>query len=222
MHKIFRYICKLPVTCLLACMLLTGCGPSEEKIALAQSTYTELIDIHNQVVEAHKTIATDSLDEDLIALSEKLEQVDDFNLNEMKDEEIDTLIASMETFISTYEDFLASISQIKANEEAAVIITLPFSITNGSELTFTSLTLYEKGDNTFRENLLAEETALGSGQHMTGLFVYRDVSNTPWILELEDSEENTYKLELPVKNYTEEGQVLTLSYDSETGELKFT
>lgn len=222
MQNIFRYTSKLSAICLLSCTLLTGCGPSEEKVAQAQSTYTELTDIHNQVVEAHKTIATDTLDEDLTALSKKLEQVDDFNLNEMKDEEIDTLIASMKTLISTYEDFLTSISQIKANEEAAVIITLPLSITNSSELTFTSVTLYEKGDNASRENLLAEETALGSGQHMTGLYVYRDVSNTPWFLELEDTEANTYKLELPVKNFTEEGKTLVLTYDSETGELKFT
>ena len=222
MHNFFQYICRLILPCLLACTLLTGCSPSEEKIALAQSTYTELIDMHNQVVEAHKTIASDALDEDLTALSKKLEQMDDFNLNEMKDEEIDTLIASMASLISTYEDYLDSIAQIKANEEASVIVTLPISITNGSGLTFTSLTLYEKGDGASHDNILIKETSLGDSQHITGLFIYRDVSNTPWILELEDVDGNTYQLELPVEKYVEKGQTLTLTYDSETEELKFT
>ena len=222
MHNFFQRICTFSLLCLFTCLLLTGCGPSEEKIAEAQNTYTELINTHNRVVDAHKTIATDKLDKDLTALTQKLEQMDDFNLNEMKDEEIDSLTASMKTLISTYEEFETSIAQLKANEEASVIITLPISLTNQSGLTFTSLTLYQKGDSSSKENILAEETTLGDGQHITGLFIYRDVSNTPWILELEDADANTHKLELPVKNYSKQGQTIVLSCDSETGQLKFT
>ena len=222
MNILFKYIKTFSVIFLLSCFLLTGCGPSEEKITEAQNKYRELTELHNQVVEAHKTIAGNSLDEDLVALSEKLAQMDDFNLNEMKDEEIDTLIASMDTLMTTYQDFLTSIAQLKANEEASVIVTIPITISNESDLSFQSVMLFEKNEDTTKENLLAEELSFKKGQHITGLFIYRDVSNTPWILELEDVDGNSYEIELPVKVYTEEGCSLTLSYDSETETLKCT
>ena len=117
MRTFYRHSYRLLATCLLACMLLTGCGPSEEKIAAAQSKYTQLVDIHNQVVAAHKEISHDTLDSDLTALSEELGQMDHYNLLEMKDEEIDPLIASMDTMIASYEASLASIAQIKAEEK---------------------------------------------------------------------------------------------------------
>ena len=222
MSSFYKYIRALLTACLMSCILLTGCGPSEEKIAEAQSKYTELVELHNQVVEAHKTIADDSLDADLVSLSDKLEQMDDFNLNEMKDEEIDTLIASMDTLMTTYQDFLTSITQMKSNEEAAVIVTIPVTLSNTSGLTFNSVMLFEKGDVSNQENILASETTFADTQHITGLFIYRDVTNTPWILALEDADGNSYEIELPVKIYTEEGCTLTLTYDSETQELKCT
>ena len=222
MNRFYKYLRTILTVCLMSCILLAGCGPSEEKIAEAQNKYAELTDLHNQVVEAHKTIADNSLDEDLVSLSEKLAQIDDFNLNEMKDEEIDTLIASMDTLMTTYQDFMTSITQLKSNEEAAVIVTIPVTLSNTSGLTFHKVMLFEKGDNFNGENILPDETSLSEGQHITGLFIYRDVTNTPWILTLEDAESNSYEIELPVKIYTEEGCTLTLIYDSETQELKCT
>lgn len=222
MHNLYKYFCTLSAICLLSCTLLTGCGPAEEKIAEAQSKYAELADIHNQVVEAHKEIADDSLDSDLTTLYSKLDRMDEFNLNEMKDEEIDTLIASMDTLITSYQDYLASIAQIKANEEASVIVTIPMTLSNDSGLTFNKLTLYEKGDTSSKENILDEEAPFETGAHITGLFIYRDVTDTPWILEAEDSEGNSYEFELSVETYTEEGFALTFTYDSENQELKCT
>ena len=221
MRTFYRHSYRLLATCLLACMLLTGCGPSEEKIAAAQSKYTQLIDIHNQVVAAHKEISHDTLDSDLTALSEELGQMDHYNLLEMKDEEIDTLIASMDTMIASYEASLASIAQIKAEEEASVIVTIPVTLTNESGFGFSKLMLYEKG-STSKDNLLKEETAFAHTQHMTGLFIYRDVDSTPWILEAEDTEGNNYQFELPVDTYTEEGISLSFSYDTETEALNCT
>ncbi len=221
MHTFHRHSYTLLATCLLACILLTGCGPSEEKITAAQSKYTQLVDIHNQVVAAHKEISGDTLDSDLTALSEQLGQMDDYNLLEMKDEEIDTLIASMDTLIASYEESLTSIAQIKAEEEASVIVTIPLTLSNNSGLNFSKLMLYEKGTSS-KENLLKDETSFGNTQHMTGLFIYRDVDNTPWVLEAEDAEGNNYQFELPVDTYTEEGISLSFSYDTETEALNCT
>lgn len=221
MYTSHKHLRGFLAICILTCTLLTGCGPSEEKIAAAQNKYTELVDIHNRVVAAHKEISDESLDNDLVALSDELALLENFNLNEMKDEEIDALITSMDTLAASYEDYLTSIAQIKADEEAAVIVTIPLTLSNHSDFAFSKLMLYEKGSSS-NENLLNEETSFAHMQHMTGLFIYRDVDNTPWILEAEDAEGNSYQFELPVETYTEEGISLSFSYDSETEALNCT
>lgn len=215
MKPFFKKTGSFFFTAMLLFILLTGCGPSEEKIAEAQNKYTELTNIHNQVVDAHKTISDPSLDTKLDALSEKLDQIDDFNLNEMKDNEIDLLITSMDSMITSYQEALSSISQIKTDEDAAVIITIPLALSNTSGLTFENISLYEKGDTSEKENLLPEGTVFENGQHITGLFIYRDVSYTHWILALTDTDQNNYEIELPVKTYPEEGCTLILAYDLE-------
>lgn len=222
MKPFFKKTGSFFLTGMLLCILLTGCGPSEEKIAEAQNKYTELTDIHNQVVDSHKIISDPSLDTKLDALSKELDQIDDLNLNEMKNDEIDLLIISMDSMITSYQEALSSISQIKADEDAAVIVTIPLTLSNASGLTFENIMLYEKGDTSENENLLPEGTFFENGQHITGLFIYRDVSYTHWILTLTDTDQNNYEIELPVKTYPEDGCTLVLSYDSESSGITAT
>ena len=73
MKRIFsikKSLCSLLSCAILAStLLLTACGgPSAEKIAQAQDTYSNLVAIHNRVVSAHKQIENDSLDEKLVTL----------------------------------------------------------------------------------------------------------------------------------------------------------
>ena len=123
MRKRMRGIGRLGVICL-SCLMLLGCGgPSEEKIAQAQETYAQLAKIHNEVVEAHKEIKDASLDKGLQALAEKVDKVDDFALNEMKDEDIDFLIETMNTIKQSYEEYLAKINKIQKIADMAKQIT---------------------------------------------------------------------------------------------------
>ena len=102
MRKRVGKIGRAGVICL-SCLMFSGCGgPSEEKIAQAQEAYAQLSEIHNEVVEAHKEIQDASLDKGLQALAEKVDKVDDFALNEMKDEDIDFLIDTMNTIKQSY------------------------------------------------------------------------------------------------------------------------
>ncbi|MDO4304344.1 MAG: hypothetical protein Q4D94_10550 [Bacillota bacterium] len=203
------------------CLILTGCGgPSEEKIAQAQSTYTQLVEIHNQVAEAHKEISDASLDSKLVALSEKAGKIEDFNLSEMKDEDIDLLIETMNSLISSYEECLQTINDIKGQEDAAVLTPILVTLLNSTDQTFCTLTFYEKDDTSAKSNVLEETSGLGPGQSLAGLMIYRDVDNTPWILELENTDGACTEIELPVKDFDEEGEHLTLSVDPETQELK--
>lgn len=203
----------------ICCLLLTACGgPSKEKIAEAQDTYARLVNIHNQAVLAHKQIQNNSLDDKLVALADKITQINTYHLNDMNDEEIDMLIETMDTIIKTYQEYLDAINQIKTTEDAAVVTPISISLINNTSITFTNLSLYQKG-TLHGEDLLASLSGFGPTQRLTGLVIYRDTSNTPWIMEIKAQDGTAYSLELSVKDYSLDGCILTLTYDSEANQL---
>ena len=215
--SIKKNLYSLVLSCVMAAstLLLTACGgPSAEKIAQAQDTYSNLVTIHNRVVSAHRQIEDDSLDEKLVALGEKITQVNTYNLNDMNDEEIDMLIDTMDSIIDTYEEYLTAINDIRNTENAAILTPINISLINDTNLTFVGLSLHQKGTI---ENVDLLETLSGfmPAQRMAGLVIYRDVQNTPWVLELVSEDGSLYELNLSVKDYSEDGCVLTLTYDSE-------
>lgn len=215
--SIKKNLYSLLLSCVMAAstLLLTACGgPSAEKIAQAQDTYSNLVTIHNRVVSAHRQIEDDSLDEKLVALGEKITQVNTYNLNDMNDEEIDMLIDTMDSIIDTYEEYLTAINDIRDTENAAILTPINISLINDTNLTFVGLSLHQKGTI---ENVDLLETLSGfmPAQRMAGLVIYRDVQNTPWVLELVSEDGSLYELNLSVKDYSEDGCVLTLTYDSE-------
>lgn len=215
--SIKKNLYSLLLSCVMAAstLLLTACGgPSAEKIAQAQDTYSNLVSIHNRVVSAHRQIEDDSLDEKLIALGEKITQVNTYNLNDMNDEEIDMLIDTMDSIIDTYEEYLTAINDIRDTENAAILTPINISLINDTNLTFVGLSLHQKG-SIQNADLLETLSGFMPAQRMAGLVIYRDVQNTPWVLELVSEDGSLYELNLSVKDYSEDGCVLTLTYDSE-------
>ena len=215
--SIKKNLYSLLLSCVMAAfaLLLTACGgPSAEKIAQAQDTYSNLIAIHNRVVSAHRQIEDDSLDEKLVALGEKITQVNTYNLNDMSDEEIDMLIDTMDSIIDTYEEYLTAINDIRDTENAAILTPINMSLINDTNLTFVGLSLHQKG-TIQNADLLETLSGFMPAQRMAGLVIYRDVQNTPWVLELVSEDGSLYELNLSVKDYSEDGCVLTLTYDSE-------
>ncbi len=201
------------------CCALAACGPSKEKIAQAQQKYTALIELNNRVVEAHKKVEDNSLDEELVELRDKISELESYNLSEMEDEEIDVLIGTMDSLTDSYENYLEALVDIKGKEDAAVLTTIPVTLTNQTELSFSGISLYEKGSGGTHANILEELDALNPGRILAGLAIKRDVDNTPWMLSLIDTEGAEYEIELPVQEYTEEGVGLELVYDEEEGLL---
>ena len=215
--SIKKNLYSLLLSCVMAAstLLLTACGgPSAEKIAQAQDTYSNLVSIHNRVVSAHRQIEDDSLDEKLVALGEKITQVNTYNLNDMNDEEIDMLIDTMDSIIDTYEEYLTAINDIRDTENAAILTPINISLINDTNLTFVGLSLHQKG-SIQNADLLETLSGFMPAQRMAGLVIYRDVQNTPWVLELISEDGSLYELNLAVKDYSEDGCVLTLTYDSE-------
>lgn len=207
------------LNCIL-CFLLTGCGgPSDEKIAQAQETYTHLIETHNQVVDAHKHISDNSLDDQLSALADKITKLEEFNLSEMKDADIDVLIENMNSMIASYEEHLKTIENIKGAEDAAVLVPIPLTFTNATDQTFQKLFLYEKNDSSHKFDVLEGTSGFNPGQALTGIVISRDVSDTPWILELENSDGSVSEIELSVKDFSEDGESLTITCEPETNRV---
>ena len=79
--------------------------------------------------------------------------------------------------------------------------------------------LYEENDLTTKVNVLEDATSFEPGESLVGLMVYRDASDTPWVMELENGEGASYEIELPVKDFDEEGEDLTLTLDPKTQEM---
>lgn len=207
------------LNCIL-CFLLIGCGgPSDEKIAQAQETYTHLIETHNQVVEAHKHISDNSLDDQLSALADKITKLEEFNLSEMKDADIDVLIENMDSIITSYEEHLKTIEKIKKEEDAAVLVPIPLTFTNATDQTFQKLFLYAKNDSSHKLDVLEGTSGFNPGQALTGIVISRDVSDTPWILELENSDGSVSEIELSVKDFDENGESLTITCEPETNQV---
>ena len=202
------------------CFLLTGCGgPSDEKIAQAQETYTHLIETHNQVVNAHKQISDNSLDNQLTALAEEVTELEDINLSEMEDTDIDALIENMNSMIASYQEHLQTIENIKEEEEAAVLIPISLTFTNATDQVFQKLFLYEKNDTSHKVDVLEGTSGFNPGQVLTGIVISRDISDTPWILELETADGNVCEIELTVKDFSEEGESLIISCEPETNQV---
>lgn len=214
----YRYIAIIFTICFL-CLSLTACGPSEEKMTAAQQKYTELVEMHNQVVDAHNKVSDGSLDQSLTELQEQITVIEGYDLTEMKDEEIDGLIDTMDSLIDSYNEFLVKLTEILEKENAEVITTIPVTVINNTGFTISSLTLKQKGDTNHTVNILDELSDLVPEQSLTGLMIYRNTQNTPWILTVSDAEDNAFELTLSVEEFSEEGVHLSLIYDSEVGEL---
>lgn len=208
----------LPSLLILSC-LLTGCSPSDEVLSAAQGKYAELVKIHNEVVEAHREVEDDSYDKALSVLQDDLNTIQSYNLKDMSEEEITLLISTMDTLISSYNEYLSQLDTTKKEEDAAELTAIPLSLTNNTSFSFIMISLYQGDNMDARINILDGLDDLSPSQSMTGLQIEKNAANTPWMLTLETTEGVTYDIELPVETYTEDGVHLYLAYDSETGSI---
>ena len=79
--------------------------------------------------------------------------------------------------------------------------------------------LYEKNNVSAKINVLEEVSGFHPEQTLVGLTIYKDASDTPWMLELENTDGNVFEIELPVKDFNENGEDLVLTLDSESQTL---
>lgn len=215
MNKKFSFLLIL----ICAFVSLAACGPSEEKIAQAQERYAQVVEAHNRAVEARRNVADDSLDKALAKLGEASSNLESYDLNQMKDEEIDDLLAAMDSLIASYEEYREKLLEIRSKEDAAVLTPIPVTLRNAASLAIRDLRLYEEGDPASCENVLEGMEPFASGESLEGLWIQRDVEGTPWVLSLTDTEGKEHEITLPVSGYEERGVCLLISYDAQQGIL---
>ena len=199
--KIKKRVLSLFIICAL-CISVTACGPSEEKVMQAQQKYTELKEKHNQVVEAHNQVSDNTYDEQLLALREKITEVEAYNLNDMEDEEIDLLIQIMDSLIASYDEFHVALTQVKEQEDAAIIVTIPVTVVNNTGKAISALKLYEQGDYDLQVNVLENLTPFGGGKSLRRLMIRREAESTTKVLSVEREENTKTALVRPVEEYT--------------------
>ena len=154
-----------------------------------------------------------------MALAEEVTELEGINLSEMEDADIDTLIENMNSMIASYQEYLQTIENIKGEEEAAVLIPIPLTFTNETNQVFQKLFLYEKNDTSHKSDVLEGTSGFNPGQVLTGIVISRDISDTPWILELETADGDVCEIELSVKDFSEDGESLTITCDPETNNV---
>lgn len=216
----------LSIILIFSIAFLTACSNSKQKIIEAQSKYRELLETHNQAVEAYKGIKDNSLDEELKAISLEIDKVKEYNLYELKEEEIDTLIEVMDNLEETYKGYLDSIESTRALEDAALLRDRMFSLRNDTGKVIDSLSLTLQGDTTEEKDALEAFEGFKQGQEIIGLTVYFDVNDTPWDMYIEtkgeDEEIKTYVVTLSSDILRESGQKMILCYDEETDTMSIT
>lgn len=215
------------ITMIFTACFLSACGSSKQRIVEAQTKYKELIELHNQVVDEYKEIRDNSLDEELKDIAGEIEKLREYNLYEMTGEEISTLVEVMNTLEEAYTGYLGSIEQIKAREDAAVLIDRSFSLINETERMVDSLSLCQQGQE-FDADVLETFGGFGQGREIFGLTVYFNTQNTPWVLrvelgaaEEEDAEEHKeYIVDITPELLKESGMTLVLKYDEELDKIR--
>jgi len=210
----------LGITLMLMMSFLTGCGASKAKISEAQSKYQELIATHNQVAEAYALIEEDTLGPELQAMSDRINELKEYNLYELTNEEIDALIETMDSINNSYSDYLKTIGEIKVDEDNASLTPYSFTLVNDTNIIFSGLTIMESGEKDLVTDVLKDTEGLTAGGSLSGLTVHRDVDETPWLLTLsvadeEDNPSDEYQLILDKDMLSEDGVTLYIKWNEE-------
>ncbi len=194
--------------------ILTSCGPGDDKIMEAQKAYRELISAHNRTVEAHAEIQSPSLDEELAAMENEVRSLDSENLYDMSEDDLTAFTEHMNELRDRYGNYLVKIDEIKAAEAAGTTVQASFSLKNGTYITFTGLTLQKEGSEGSPTDVLSSLSPFEPEGELTGLSVYQDVDNTPWIMTL-FSGTDSYELTIDPSSLDESGTTLTIVIENE-------
>lgn len=207
--------------CLL--LMLTGCTKaSGEKIEEVQTVYEQLVGKHNEVIAAYAGVEDDSLSRELDEMAEKINAIGQQDIKQLEDEEIDSIIADLKANIVIYDDILASVDKLKAQEQ--IVYGIPFTLKNDTGIELAEVYLYKAASEDKGENLVQGMKTLDGYGIFNMLNLYMTEDEMIWHLLAVDTEGDTIvSADIDCSGYKDSQVTARIEYDfnSGTGRLEF-
>lgn len=208
-----------------AAMTATACGgPSGEKIAGVQGVYADLVNFHNEIVEAYAELEDDSFREELDAMAEKIDDIGQQDTQGMTNEELEAVVNELNEYKKTHDGILASIQEMESEEPEKKIYEVSVTIENNTGVIIHNLYLYKASDTDKGKNLLEDMECLDGLATLNILNLYMAEDEMLWHLEAsEDSGNVIESADVDFTGKAEEGVkiIMKFSFDSMEGWIDF-
>ncbi len=208
---------------LMATMLAACGGASGEEIARAQTMYADLVEQHNEVVEAYAGVEDDSLGKELEEMGGKIESMGQQDIQGMDEGQLDALVEQMNGYAKEYEKMMASLEEIKEQEGQPEIYAVPVSLKNSTCVDMHEVYLYEASSTDKGENLVKDMGHLDGLGTLNILNVFVTKGKELWHLEAMDDEGNVIEAaDFEFKEDYKDGITVNMEYsfDSMEGWIK--
>lgn len=168
---------------------LAACGKaSGEEMAMAQGMYADLVEQHNEVAEAYASVEDDSLGKELDEMAEKVESMGQQDIHGLNGAELDAIVEEMNGYAKEYEGMLASLEEIKVQEEGAEVYAVPVTLKNSTCVALYEVYLYEASSTDKGENLIKDMEYLDGLGTLNILNIFVTEGEELWHLEAMDED----------------------------------
>jgi len=178
-------------------ILLTACGPSEEKLAEVQVALTALENARTVAEETYGNLIDSSYKDQLDQLAEASDSYAALEYDKMKDEDIDEVLPTINDLASSYESIESELLEIaqKEKDEAEAegrYIDIQGYITNKTGKTITGIVLRDDSENTESDNLILNGIELGNSETLMGVVLNVYMPTSSWSVIITTSEGESY------------------------------
>lgn len=220
----------LPIITGTLMLMLTACGPSDEKLSEAESARSLLVEAKTNAEETYLDISDESLKSALDELSEKEAKIEALEFKKMNDKKIDEVLPTIKELTTQYQDLYGSLSdtlksetEVKEEKEKHTAISVYF--VNKTGLDLTEIVLHDLTTDAYSENYLGDGVILGNGYTLMGvsLDTYKDSSE--WEFVVTDEADTDHILTCDdLRTVSGDEQPVFFTYDaaSGTGKASFT
>lgn len=168
---------------------LAACGKaSGEEMAMAQGMYADLVEQHNEVAETYASVEDDSLGKELDEMAEKVESMGHQDIHGLNGAELDAIVEEMNGYAKEYEGMLASLEEIKVQEEGAEVYAVPVTLKNSTCVALYEVYLYEASSTDKGENLIKDMEYLDGLGTLNILNIFVTEGEELWHLEAMDED----------------------------------
>lgn len=214
------------VSCvLLFSISLLGCDKvSDEKVKICKDLYNDVIEKHNDTIEAYSSISSNEFDIQLNTFQEELSSIGEYNINEIDDKSIDSLISDLEVRLIKYDELLSEFDLLNSGSEYTEMQNnLSATIVNSTGLDLYEVYFYDITKEKDRVNLLSDSIEMLSGYGIFSIVnMCFDNQNTIWKLEVMDEAGNIIESqEIDLKDYKSNITInMEFSFDTMEGWLE--